>query len=340
MRDVRLAHRYFGQVRPRWYLTSYSTYLEHGIPARVALSHGVDVWSFGNLNQFGKKLTVTDAYHTADTSRYAETFAALDSQPSLLDAAQVQLAGRLEGRIDAATSYMRRSAYGASDEPLPPGLKGAVVVFLHDFYDSPHVYPDLVFVDFWQWICFTIDTLQAHRTPFFLKPHPNQIALSDQALDLLRQRYPDLRWVSSSVTNVQLVDAGIVCGVTVYGTVAHELAYLGVSTIACARHPHHAFDFCRTAHTRIEYVELLRTYATPALSRQDMRRQALAFYYMHNLYDAGDHAVLRDAFVRFWRACNVGSVSKAELMQAFHALVQLPAFDRFVAGMVRNAGSA
>jgi hypothetical protein len=139
---------------------------------------------------------------------------------------------------------------------------------------------------------------------------------------------------------VQLVDAGIVCGVTVYGTVAHELAYLGVSTIACARHPHHAFGFCRTAHTRIEYVELLRTYATPALSRQDMRRQALAFYYMHNLYDAGDHAVLRDAFVRFWRACNVGSVSKAELMQAFHALVQLPAFDRFVAGMVRNAGSA
>ena len=36
-RDVRRARRYFQRRRPAAYLTSYSTYLEHGIAVRVAL---------------------------------------------------------------------------------------------------------------------------------------------------------------------------------------------------------------------------------------------------------------------------------------------------------------
>jgi hypothetical protein len=330
LRDVRQAHAYFGRVKPRWYLTSYTTYLEHGIPVRVALQHGVDVWSFGNLSRFGKQLTLSDPYQTVDSSRYREDFEALGSEADLLAEARVQLEKRLSGGIDAATSYMRRSAYGASGEPAPRGLNGAVVVFLHDFYDSPHVYPDLVFDDFWQWICFTIETLRAQGVGFFLKPHPNQIELSDEALGLLRQQYPGLRWVSSTVTNVQLAQAGIACGVTVYGTVAHELAYLGVPSIGAARHPHHAFDFCRTARTRDEYESMLKTYAALPAPKEEMQRQALAFYYMHNLYGNEDQRVLRQAFVDFWKACNVGECTEESVMGSFHRLVELPAFERFV----------
>lgn len=336
LRDVRQAHTYFGRVRPRWYLTSYTTYLEHGIPARVALQHGVDVWSFGNLSRFGKQLTMSDPYQTVNSSRYREDFEALGPAADQLEAARVQLEKRLSGGIDAATSYMRRSAYGASGEPVPTGLDGAVVVFLHDFYDSPHVYPDLVFNDFWQWICFTIEALQAQGTSFFLKPHPNQIELSDEALVLLRRKYPGLRWVPDAVNNVQLAQAGIACGVTVYGTVAHELAYLGVPSIACARHPHHAFDFCRTARTRAAYAGLLKTHTTLPVSREEMRRQALAFYYMHNLYGVGDQSALREAFVHFWKTSNVGVTTEQELMQAFLTLARLPAFDRFVAALASD----
>ncbi len=336
LRDVRQAHAYFGTVKPRWYLTSYTSYLEHGIPARVALQHGVDVWSFGNLSRFGKKLTPSDPYQTVNSSRYREDFHSLSRPSDLLEVAREQLGKRLSGGIDAATSYMRRSAYGQSSESLPAGLKGAVVIFLHDFYDSPHVYPDLVFDDFWQWVCFTIETLQAEGVSFFLKPHPNQIELSDEALRHLRQKYPGLNWVPVAITNVQLAQAGISCGVTVYGTVAHELAYLGVPSIGCARHPHHAFDFCRTARTRKEYAGMLKTYATLPVPKDEMRRQALVFYYMHNLYGAGDQSVLRKAFVNFWRACNVGVAAEHEVMQAFLALVQLPAFDRFVTAMAND----
>lgn len=341
LRDVRAAHAYFGRVKPRIYLTSYTTYLEHGIPARVALLHGVKVWSFGNLNRFGKKLTLSDSYHTQDFSGYQRGFDGLDQQPERLQQAREQLESRLSGAIDAATSYMRQSAYSRTGVELPAGLAGAVVIFLHDFYDSPHVYPDLVFDDFWCWVCFTIEELRQAGITFFLKPHPNQIALSDEALERLRETYPDLKWLPSGVSNVQLAQAGIVCGITVYGTVAHELAYLGVPSIGCARHPHHTFDFCRTARTKQGYADLLKSYSENPLSKEEMQRQALAFYYMHNLYGTEDDQALKRALVALWRACNQEAADGEDgVIAAFRALANLPAFGRFVAAMQNTLGSA
>lgn len=333
LRDVRQAQAFFGRHNPRWYLTSYTTYLEHGVPARVALRHGTEVWSFGNLHGFGKRLTQADDFHTQNFAGYRGGFEVLEGQEERLDAARQQLENRLSGGIDAATSYMRVSAYEPTEVDLPAGLQGAVVVFLHDFYDSPHVYPDLVFQDFWQWINYTIEVLQKAGTRFFLKPHPNQIALSDAALQRLRRANPNLNWLPVNASNVLLAQAGIACGITVYGTVAHELAYLGVPSIACARHPHYTFDFCRTARTREEYKGMLESYAVMPLSRTDMQRQALAFYYMHNLHGTSDARGLQQAFVTFWRACNGGAVSEDAVINSFQALVRLPAFDRFVRAM-------
>jgi hypothetical protein len=341
LRDVRQGQAYFGGRRkPRWYLTSYTTYLEHGIPVRVALRNGVEVWSFGNLNSFSKRLTQADHFHTQNFARYRSEFETLDRQAERLQQARDQLETRLTGGIDAATSYMRQSAYAETDLELPAGLNGAVVVFLHDFYDSPHVYPELVFIDFWRWICFTIEALQKSGVTFFLKPHPNQISLSDAALERLRQKYPNLKWLPAEVSNVHLVRAGIACGITVYGTVAHELAYLGVPSIGCARHPHYTFDFCRTARTVDEYERMLRTYDALPVSKEELRRQALAFYYMHNLHAEVNERELLQVFVTFWRACNRDDIGQDAVIRDFQALISLPAFDQFVSAMAGGINMA
>lgn len=329
LRDVRQAQQYFRTAKPKLYLTSYSTYIEHGIAVRVALQHGVRVWSFGNLTRYGKRLSLQDAYHTPDCSHYRSIFEKLDRQEERLDEARAQLELRLAGGIDTATSYMRRSAYSASNALVPEGLNRAVVIFLHDFYDSPHVYPTLVFCDFWRWICFTIETLQRTGISFYLKPHPNQIALSDTALAELRKKYPNLNWLPSGVTNVQLANAGIICGITVYGTVAHELAYLGVPSIGCAQHPHHTFDFCRTARTKEEYQAFLESPTALPVEKSEMQRQALAFYYMHNLYGSAEERELCRAFVQFWRACNSGEMTAKSVLESFWCLVELPAFEAY-----------
>lgn len=336
-RDIRRARRYFRVRKPQLYLTSYSTYVEHGVTARVALQEGVSVRSFGNFVQFGRKLTLSDWFHTPDTSAYYSKFQALDGQDERLLEAERHLRARLAGGIDATTSYMRVSAYAPASEPVPD-VAGAVVVFLHDFYDSPHVYDDLVFHDFWEWTCFTIETLQSTGRKFWLKPHPNQIALSSEVLEKLRASYPDVALLSPRITNVQLAEAGIACGVTVYGTVGHELAFLGVPTIASAKHPHHSFGFCRTARTAAEYRQYLQTPEELPLSRAEMRRQALAFYYMHNLHGGEAALVLRRRYAAFWKCCHSPDVPTATLLERLKELREAPEFRLQVMRMVDGPG--
>ena len=79
---------------------------------------------------------------------------------------------------------------------------------------------------------------------------------------------------------------------------------------------------------------MLKTCDLLTVSKEEMRRQALAFYYMHNLYGDEDQSALRQAFVNFWRACNVGEITEESVMKNFRTLTNLPAFGRFVMKMV------
>lgn len=331
LRDVRQASAWFATHRPRAYLTSYTTYVEHGVAARVALREGIPVWTFGSLSRVYQRISLDHHFHTPDASAYRRIFESLDDRAGRLAQAEAQLGTRLSGGVDVATSYMRQSSYGDSAKPLPADLAGAVVIFLHDFYDSPHIYADLVFDDFMQWVRTSIETLHAAGTTVYIKPHPNQISLSAGVLDTLRADYPDAKWLGTDANNVRLAQAGIACGLTVYGTVAHELAYLGVPVITCARHPHHTFDFCRNAGSREQYVQMLQTPAQLPISREAMREQALAFYYMHNLYGDPEERELHRRYVAFWRACHIGDAEDSEILATWKAFVTASGFDRMIA---------
>jgi len=219
---------------------------------------------------------------------------------------------------------MKKSAYTESGNTAPD-VRDAMVIFLHDFYDSPHVYREMVFPDFWEWVCFTIETLKAANIRFFLKPHPNQINLSGKVLDELKQRYAGLAMISPGITNKQLAEAGMSCAVTVYGTVAHEMAYLGVPAIACAHHPHISFDFCKTAHSRDEYADLLRNPTRDVMDKIAMHRQSLIFYYMHNLNLNSEMKALRDAAMAFRMSCETNDKA-LDLIGKLREISALPGF--------------
>lgn len=329
-RDLRRAQAYFSRVKPRLYLTSYSTYIQHGIPVRVALKHGVRVFSFGNYQEFAKELSISDWVHTKNPDGYARQFHEMSDQDEKLAVAEAGLEKRLAGGIDSATAYMKQSAYAQSGAEVPD-VKNAIVIFLHDFYDSPHIYREVVFPDFWEWICFTIETLQQANIRFFLKPHPNQISTSGGVLKDLLHRYPDISIISANVTNKQLAETGMACAVTVYGTVAHEMAYLGVPTIACAHHPHVSFNFCRTARTREEYANYLRQHEAIEIDKLAMHRESLIFYYMHNLSMSEDAKALRDANWQFHSVCARPEADGSVLLEDMERISRLAEFKRNVA---------
>ena len=282
-RVIRSAKKYFLRARPILFLTSYSTYLQHGIAVRVALLNHVQVRSFGNYQQFSKHLTIDDFYHTKNPTSYRLDFELLNDKGSCLKLAEDSFKRKIAGEVDPHFSYMKNSAYTITEQGIP-SVRGASIIFLHDFFDSPHVYPDMVFHDFWDWICFTIDSLDSLNLSYLVKPHPNQIGLNDEVLAALIRKYPHLKFISPKVTNTQLIEGGIVSAITVYGSVAHEMAYFGIPSIACARHPHIAYSFCRTANTKEGYRKLINSLKTMQnLNASKIRNESLEFYFMHNL---------------------------------------------------------
>ena len=163
---------------------------------------------------------------------------------------------------------------------------------------------------------------------FWIKPHPNQISLSDNAVQLLLQKYPQLKMISSRTTNSQLVESGMICGVTAYGTVAHELAYMGVPSICCAKHPHHSFGFCRTAKKIDEYEYFLQTPNIQPLPVKEMQRQALAFFYMHNIYGGEDNIALSRQFNTWFR--EVHDAEGTQLLEELEKFRGLSAYNKFI----------
>lgn len=264
------------------FLTSYTSYIQHGIPARVALMMGVDVYSAGNLSQFFKKLSKDDPLHTAAHWLYKEKFTEphvpADARPQAL----AMLERRFSGGVDKATFYMKNSAFAPSADTMPPGVEA--VVFLHDFFDSPHCHRWMLFPDFLEWARFTLQVIQDHSLPIAIKPHPNQLPESQLVVQLLQEEFPKVNWLSAGLSNRIVLNSGLRCGISVYGTILHELAFHGIPGLAAGDHPHTAFDIAFTPQSVDEYKALLLSFRTLKLS-PDVRNEVLAFCYMHNLYD-------------------------------------------------------
>ncbi|MEQ9415736.1 MAG: hypothetical protein RIF39_17995, partial [Cyclobacteriaceae bacterium] len=95
------------------FFSSYSTYIQHGIPARVLLQKGLIVYTYGNFQQRFKKLTPGDYFHTANHSNYKNQFDELANRKERIVEGTAALEKKLSGVIDKATGYMKASSFGS-----------------------------------------------------------------------------------------------------------------------------------------------------------------------------------------------------------------------------------
>lgn len=292
LRNIQITKRYFTKNNPKILLQSYSTYIQHGITARIALLNGTDVYTFGNYQVMAKKLSLNDYHHVVYTAQYKNEFEILEGKDIKRSEAECALQCRLDGNIDLVTAYMKESAYKESEYNLPD-VHDAVVVFLHNFYDSPHVYRSMVFADFLDWIKFTINALEKESVTYYLKPHPDQSVDSSDVVTELCKKYPTIKLLSPKITNKQLVISGIKLGITVYGTIAHELVFMGVPVITCGDNPHSSYNFCFEAKSKKQYSYFIKNIDDLTYSNKDeMKNEVKSFYYMHSLNLSDDEKIL------------------------------------------------
>lgn len=266
-------------------ILSHAVYIQYGILARIAVHFNIDVYLFSRWDiKVVHKLTKNHYLQTNNHLKYRVTFQELENKPDKLKKAREILTKRLSGVIDAGTAYMKVSAYGDvfdSKTVFENTGKPRVVVMLHCFYDSPHIYKDMLFPDFYEWLDFTLNV--AIKTDFdvYVKPHPNGIPGNEKVVKYFKRKFPKVSFIDKNISNNQIVSEGIDAVITVYGTLGHEFPYMGVPAITAGDNPHSGYDFCNHARSLKEYEFFIKN--IPKLQKNISKRDVEEFFYMHYL---------------------------------------------------------
>lgn len=262
---------YFDAHRVVALLPDHTVYIHCGIVARVAACRGVPVLSSYYTPDF--YLTKLECGAPGCPVRwpwwrYRELFAALapERQEKLLARGRQSLQERLAGKVQPGVIFGNNSAYESGGERLlSTSDKPKVLVMLHDFCDAVHVYRDVLFPDFYEWIRFVLERASATPFEWYVKPHPNlrdrtraaMNATNDAMVAQLGRDFPRVQILPPSASNKQLIEEGVCALFTVYGTAGHEFAYLGVPAVNAGDNPHIAYGFNFHPRTRDELAALI-----------------------------------------------------------------------------------
>jgi len=263
-------------------LTSYTSYIFHGIITRVALRFEVKTYTMGLYNQLVSSPTKNFPFHKRNFHNYKQFLTQISSEEAISQGKKI-LESRFSGKIDSSTYYMKQSAFSLSETKFqfPQKTSARALILLHDFFDSPHVYGTLLFPDFLQWIEFIAQESLNLPYEFYVKPHPNGIDGNDEVIADIVQKYPHLKLIPKEISNNHLILHGEFDTMfTVYGTAAHEFSYKGIKSCNAGVNPHSAFDFCFTPETIDEFKSYIHHF--PQIEVSINENEIFKFCYVHN----------------------------------------------------------
>jgi hypothetical protein len=271
-------------------LSPYTAYLHWGIPTRIALLRDVKVIKFGSFIYILSELRKEHPYHSKDHHLYRQLFDQLSSKPEKLSYANLVLTSRLKGNVDFGTGYMKSSAYHNSHSyEFKIDLdKPSAVIFLHCFFDSPHIYNHSLFTDFYEWILFILRVASQNSSiNYYIKPHPNGLPANEEIIENLKKQYLDfenIKFISPGISNRQIMEEKPKAVFTLYGTIAHEFAYSGFPVITAGDNPHQDYNFLYNPNTQNELEKYLRNVGNYGVPEGYRVEEILEFFYMNYIH--------------------------------------------------------
>jgi hypothetical protein len=278
----------------KYFFTSYTTYIHHGLPTRFFLQKRTPVFSGTNSNQYNKRLSINNSSHDVSYSKYLNIFKSFSNKEKRIKQNTTfnLLSKRFSGNPKYQLNYLRKNPYknqilNQSQNKILNKVKG--VLFLHEFFDSPWDRRKIIFWDYYLWTVYSLILIQKYNLPIAVKPHlSSDVLFSDSyiLIQKLKKKFPNINWLKSDCSN-KIIFKKINFGVSVSGSVLFELAYHNIKAVACGTHPGVDFNFTINAYNKKDYKATLlniKNIKKPNYSKKNL----LSFYYMYQLYQKDD----------------------------------------------------
>jgi len=194
--------------------------------------------------------------------RYRDYFKSLDgiAQSAAIQSAKDNIERRLAGEVNIERDGREVSSLDANRH-LPRQIrlseKTKILVLTHDFFDNPHAYSILPFLDFLEWLEFLATIAHASNYDWYIKSHPDSSGNEQRIIEEFVTKHPNFEIVNSLTSLQQLAHEGIDFATTCYGSVGSELPLLGVHVINASYNPHVAFSFNTHARDIEDYRNIL-----------------------------------------------------------------------------------
>lgn len=269
-------------------VNSYTTYTKHGIIARLCLNKNIPVYTpLCGFISIVHKVIKSFPTHRNNHFTYSKLFNALDNKQEIISKYKILFEKRFEGVVDSATSYMKESAFSGNDNPELKTIdwNNTVVLLAHCFFDSPHIYRDLLFPDFYEWMTFTLDELKKQKElTILVKQHPNGMPQNDGIFAELKEKYKNdkIRFIDKKTSQLQIINSRPKAIITAYGTAAAEFSYQDFPVLTIYDNPFTSFDFTHMAKSIEEYKTMLQNITL--LKSKCNREAIIEYYYMHNYF--------------------------------------------------------
>jgi hypothetical protein len=263
---------------------SHSVY-HFAIPSRIAISKKIDVYQVSTDGIY--RLDGTHLMALKEEINFPKEFDKLspNEKAAGIQTAREKLQKRFTGHLSADLPYMSKSAFVESNGSLPPKSFPGQTVFVvaaHDFYDSPHVFGQNFYPDFYLWIKRLGELSAETDYVWLVKTHPYLRGAGREILLDLCNEFPRLTLLPQDMGHLDLLKYGISAVLTVYGTVASEYACFGIPTINASRNnPHVAYNFSFTPKDLEEYEDLILNFRNRPLNLD--YEKVYEYYFMKHL---------------------------------------------------------
>lgn len=269
-------------------VTTYTTYIHHGVIVKICLDRNIPVYSIGSYDSIVHHVLKEFPGHMNNHQKFPKLFSKLENKKERLEQAKLLFEKRFKGQVDSSTAYMKSSSFNKEHNKDLDEIdwSNTVVILAHCFFDSPHGYRGLIFPDFYEWMTYTLNILSEDlELTILVKQHPNGVEGNDEVFQELKVKYSgkkNINFIDKKTSNLQILNSKPKAILTAYGTPTLEFAYFGFPVICIYDNPFIAYNFSFTANSIDEYRVLLKGIRT--LSIKPDKDKILECYYMQHLY--------------------------------------------------------
>ena len=279
---------YFSKNNVAAIIVSHDQYLDLNVLCKVAYTNKVPVYL---PNCIGATYATEPFSVHSNYSTYKNRFNSLtlDKQAKARAISKEQLDKRLNGEVGVNMAYSTESAflpYNPKNRVLRKSNNIKILISSHCFYDNPHGYGGLLFLDFYDWLCFIGDISEKTNHDWYLKVHPDPLPGTLDNIQEILQKFPKITVIPHLTSHLQLANEGIDFVLTCFGTVGIEYPVLGKQVINAGFNPRSSFSFNWNPISIEEYEKYLLNLDT--LNIDIDINEVYAGYYMQYYYEQVD----------------------------------------------------